>query len=145
MHGAVDCGHLLGGSANQLPVIRNAGARVTDDALRSLLLAHEAFGAQRWFIVQHSGCGMALLSPEVTENLWSGVGPKDVDRALTRHDRAGAPEHAMLGQLLMEERTQILAADLTWLRAHPRLPRAVSVHGYFYDLTTGELREVDAE
>ena len=145
MHGTVDCGQLLGAGANQLPIVRNAGARVTEDALRSLLLAYEAFGAQHWFIVQHSDCGMALLSPEVTENLWSGAGPRRADRALTRHDRVGSPEHATLGRLLMEERTQSLAADLTWLRTHPRLPRAVSVHGYFYDLSTGALHAVAGE
>jgi carbonic anhydrase len=142
MHGELDCGRLVGARAHELPIIRNPGARVTDDAVRSLLLAYEVFGAQRWFLVQHSDCGMALLNPEVTEKLCSGVGNAQHEHALTRHDRAGSVQHATLGRLLLEDRRQILAADLTRLRAHPLLPHGVSIHGYFYDLTSGLLSEV---
>ena len=49
---------MLGLSAGDAKIIRNAGARVTDDALRSLVLATNLLGAKRVCLVQHTDCAM---------------------------------------------------------------------------------------
>ena len=50
-------------------VIRNAGGRATDDAIRSLVISHKLFGTVEWFVVHHTNCGMELFSDEVMGSL----------------------------------------------------------------------------
>ncbi len=46
-------------------VIRNAGGRATDDAIRSLVISHKLLGTKEWFVIHHTNCGMQLFSDEV--------------------------------------------------------------------------------
>jgi carbonic anhydrase len=41
-------------------VIRNAGGRATDDAIRSLVISHKLLGTQEWFVIHHTNCGMSF-------------------------------------------------------------------------------------
>ncbi len=50
-------------------VIRNAGGRATDDAVRSLVISHKLLGTREWFVIHHSNCGMELLADEVIADL----------------------------------------------------------------------------
>ncbi len=50
-------------------VIRNAGGRATDDAIRSLVISHKLLGTVEWFVVHHTNCGMELFSDEVMGSL----------------------------------------------------------------------------
>src|SRR6201984_1879592 len=50
-------------------VIRNAGGRASDDAIRSLVISHKLLGTQEWFVVHHSDCGMQLFAGEIIGNL----------------------------------------------------------------------------
>src|SRR3979409_2754478 len=50
-------------------VIRNAGGRASDDAIRSLVISHKLLGTQEWFVVHHSDCGMQLFTGEIIGNL----------------------------------------------------------------------------
>ncbi len=50
-------------------VIRNAGGRATDDAIRSLVISHKLLGAQEWFVIHHTNCGMELFSDEIIADL----------------------------------------------------------------------------
>src|ERR1700744_2993792 len=50
-------------------VIRNAGGRATDDAIRSLVISHKLLGTHEWFIVHHSNCGMELFTDEIIGDL----------------------------------------------------------------------------
>jgi carbonic anhydrase len=45
-------------------VIRNAGGRATDDAIRSLVISHKLLGTREWFVIHHTNCGMELFSDE---------------------------------------------------------------------------------
>src|SRR5215470_7329967 len=53
-------------------VIRNAGGRATDDAIRSLVISHKLLGTREWFVIHHSNCGMELFSDETIRELLSG-------------------------------------------------------------------------
>jgi carbonic anhydrase len=50
-------------------VIRNAGGRATDDAIRSLVISHKLLGTNEWFVIHHSNCGMELFSDEIIGDL----------------------------------------------------------------------------
>src|ERR1700729_1861047 len=45
-------------------VIRNAGGRASDDAIRSLIISHKLLGTNEWFVIQHTECGMEGFSEE---------------------------------------------------------------------------------
>jgi carbonic anhydrase len=50
-------------------VIRNAGGRATDDAIRSLVISHKLLGTQEWFVIHHTNCGMELFTDGVMGEL----------------------------------------------------------------------------
>lgn len=50
-------------------VIRNAGGRATDDAIRSLVISYKLLGTQEWFIIHHSDCGMQLFNDQIIAEL----------------------------------------------------------------------------
>src|ERR1700749_1641461 len=50
-------------------VIRNAGGRATDDAIRSLVISYKLLGTAEWFVIHHTDCGMILFTDEVMADL----------------------------------------------------------------------------
>ena len=50
-------------------VIRNAGGRASDDAIRSLVISHKLLGTREWFVIHHTNCGMELFSDAVMGDL----------------------------------------------------------------------------
>src|SRR5271155_4037199 len=50
-------------------VIRNAGGRATDDAIRSLIISHKLLGTKEWFVIHHTNCGMELFADEMIADL----------------------------------------------------------------------------
>ena len=50
-------------------VIRNAGGRATDDAIRSLVISHKLLGTNEWFVIHHTNCGMETFSDEIMSTL----------------------------------------------------------------------------
>ena len=50
-------------------VIRNAGGRATEDAIRSLIISHKLLGTNEWFVVHHTNCWMELFSDDVMAEL----------------------------------------------------------------------------
>ncbi len=50
-------------------VIRNAGGRASDDAIRSLVISYKLLGTKEWFVIHHSDCGMQLFDDEIMSNL----------------------------------------------------------------------------
>lgn len=113
---------VLGLTVGQAHVLRNAGARVTDDVLRSLVKSVNQLGVNRIVVMHHSDCGAAKivlseLRAKVTEA--TGNDPAEVDFHLIDD-----PEAA-------------LQADVEALRDHPYLPPGIEVAGLYYDVTTG--------
>lgn len=50
-------------------VIRNAGGRASDDAIRSLVISHKLLGTKEWFVIHHTDCGMELFNSEIMGDL----------------------------------------------------------------------------
>ncbi len=55
---------MLGLSKGDAKILRNAGARVTDDVLRTLVLATHLLGVDRVMVVAHTNCRMATVTDE---------------------------------------------------------------------------------
>src|SRR5262249_49100085 len=50
-------------------VIRNAGGRATDDAIRSLVISTKLLGTREWFVIHHTNCGMETFTDQVMGDL----------------------------------------------------------------------------
>ena len=65
MDARLDPAKFAGLSEGDAHVIRNAGGRASDDAIRSLIISHKLLGTEEWFVVHHTDCGMELFTDEV--------------------------------------------------------------------------------
>ena len=69
MDARLDPAKYAGLSEGDAHVIRNAGGRASDDAIRSLVISHKLLGTREWFVIHHSNCGMELFTDEVIGDL----------------------------------------------------------------------------
>jgi carbonic anhydrase len=120
---------MLGLRAGDAKIIRNAGARVTDDALRSLVLAANLLGVARVCVVAHTECAMVgTTDDELRERIGSQRGA----------DASGWDFLAMTDQLAT------LRADIERIRTCPLLPPDLEVGGFIFDVHSGALVPADA-
>lgn len=115
---------LLGLRAGDAKIIRNAGARVTDDALRSLVLAVNLLGATRVCVIQHTDCAMVGVT---NDDLRERIGEiRGVD--------ASAWDF-----LASNDQIATLRADMGRIESCPLLPPGLAVGGFVFDVRSGEL------
>lgn len=126
-------------------VIRNAGGRASDDAIRSLVISHKLLGTQAYFVVHHTDCGMVLFTDEII----SGLLEKSLDTAVLDaegwHDvgqSAGSSAGRYIRWLTISDAEQAVLDDVTRIRQHPLIAREIPIHGYLYDVRSGRLVEV---
>ncbi|MSO78765.1 MAG: carbonic anhydrase [Acidimicrobiia bacterium] len=119
----------LGLRPGDAKIIRNAGARVTPDALRSLVLATNLLGATRVCVMQHTDCAMV---GSTDDELQARIG------ALRGVDATGFELLASMDQL------HTLQTDLEVIAACPLLPPELEVAGFIFDVHSGELVQVTA-
>lgn len=115
---------MLGLHAGDAKIIRNAGARVTPDSLRSLVLASNLLGVTRVCVVQHSECAMVGLTEEEMRARISAI------RGLDASDWEF---------LVSTDQMATLRGDLERIRACPLLPPDLDIGGFIFDVRTGEL------
>src|SRR5258705_10912198 len=91
MDARIDPAKLAGLAEGDAHVIRNAGGRASDDAIRSLVISHKLLGTNEWFVIHHTNCGMELFSDEVMRGLLAqSLDTASVD-ASGWHDRGKGP------------------------------------------------------
>lgn len=126
-------------------VIRNAGGRASDDAIRSLVLSYKLLGTREWFVIHHTNCGMELFTDEVMRDLLaSSLKTASFDGTVWR-DSGGGPgstEGQFIHWLTIKDQAKSLGADVRRIRHHPLVPGDIPIYGYIYDVTTGRLVEV---
>ena len=126
-------------------VIRNAGGRASDDAIRSLVISYKLLGTREWFVIHHTNCGMELFTDEVMRDLLaSSLKTATFDGKLWRDTGAGpgSTEGQFVDWLTIKEQSKSVAADVKRIRNHPLVPGDIPIYGYVYDVTTGRLVEV---
>jgi carbonic anhydrase len=119
---------MLGLRPGDAKIVRNAGARVTDDALRSLVLATNLLGVDRICVVQHTDCALAGVTDDELRSRISTVRGADA---------SDFECHAMTDQLAA------LRSDVERLASCPLLPADVEIGSFIFDVHRGELRPVD--
>lgn len=115
---------IFGFEVGDIHVMRNAGARITPDILRSLIKSVNQLEVDRIAILHHTDCGAAKIDlPGLRAKVLAATGsdPDDV-------------EFHLIG-----DQTAALDADIEAVRTCPYLPVGTAVAGFFYDVTTGEV------
>ncbi|MFI7440390.1 beta-class carbonic anhydrase [Nonomuraea indica] len=126
MDSRIDPLGLLGLQSGDAKILRNAGARVTDDVLRTLVLAVYLLGVERVLVMPHTDCGMAKVTDADVHDLTQLRG---VDtRSLEFHT--------------VPDQDAALRHDLTRIRTSPFLPKDMPIGGAIYDVHTGRLLPV---
>ena len=126
-------------------VIRNAGGRASDDAIRSLVISYKLLGTQEWFVIHHTNCGMEFFTDDVMRDLLANsletaeLGP---DGFTDVGAGPGSSEAKYIDWLTISDNAQSVAEDVARIRAHPLVPGRIAIYGYIYDVTTGRLIEV---
>ena len=126
-------------------VIRNAGGRASDDAIRSLVISYKLLGTREWFVIHHTNCGMELFTDEIMRDLLAGsLKTATFDGKVWRDTGAGpgSTEGQFVDWLTIKEQSKSVAADVKRIRNHPLVPGDIPIYGYVYDVTTGRLVEV---
>ncbi|MEW9553156.1 beta-class carbonic anhydrase [Nonomuraea sp. NPDC050783] len=127
MDSRIDPLGLLGLKPGDAKILRNAGARVTDDVLRTLVLAVYVLGVERVLVMPHTDCGMTKVTDADVHKLTADRG---VDtRSLDFHT--------------VPDQHEALRHDLTRIRTSPFLPQGMPVAGAIYDVHSGRLSPID--
>src|SRR5437763_10579584 len=69
MDARLDPAKYAGLSEGDAHVVRNAGGRASDDAIRSLVISYKLLGTREWFVIHHTNCGMEFFSDDVMRGL----------------------------------------------------------------------------
>ncbi|MET0224550.1 MAG: carbonic anhydrase [Terrimicrobium sp.] len=147
MDARLDPAKYAGLSEGDAHVIRNAGGRASDDAIRSLVISYKLLGTKEWFVIHHTDCGMALFTDTIMRGLlqssletaqFGDEGWKDVGQG------PGSEEGDFIDWLSFTDETSSVIADVTRIRNHPLVPSSIPVFGYVYDVRSGNLIEVPA-
>jgi carbonic anhydrase len=145
MDARLDPAKYAGLSEGDAHVIRNAGGRATDDAIRSLVISHKLLGTREWFVIHHTNCGMELFADEVIADLLDddlGAASFDGKTWSNPHHHGGhAAGHFIKWHTIRNQEASV-AQDVRRIRQHPLVPESVPIYGYIYDVHTGRLNEV---
>jgi carbonic anhydrase len=145
MDARLDPAKYAGLSEGDAHVIRNAGGRASDDAIRSLVISYKLLGTKEWFVIHHSNCGMEFFTDEVIRGLLA----RSLETAALDdsgfHDVGtgpGSAEAQYIDWLTISDNAQSVVEDVSRIRQHPLVPNEIPIYGYIYDVTTGRLVEV---
>ncbi|MGD8590236.1 MAG: carbonic anhydrase [Chromatiales bacterium] len=126
-------------------VIRNAGGRASDDAIRSLVISHKLLGTCEWFVIHHTDCGMETFTNDIMADLLNSSLETATIDAGGWHDTGegpGSPEGRYINWLTIADNAASVVEDVKRIKAHPLVPADIPVYGYIYDCKTGQLVEV---
>ncbi|MFM9105913.1 MAG: beta-class carbonic anhydrase [Chloroflexota bacterium] len=129
MDARLDPAKALGLEEGDAHVIRNAGGRVSDDAIRSLVISQQLLGTNAIAIVHHTDCGMLTFTNDSLRRKVQDVFGVDVSGT---------------DFLAFSDLEQSVIDDVGRVRNSPVIPREIPVVGYVYDVRTGNLRQVAA-
>ena len=147
MDARLDPAKYAGLSEGDAHVIRNAGGRASNDAIRSLVISYKLLGTKEWFVIHHTNCGMEFFTDEVIRGLLANsletaalgdAGFCDVGTG------PGSTEAQYIDWLTISDQATSVLEDVTRIKAHPLVPSAIPVYGFIYDVATGRLVEVPA-
>jgi len=126
-------------------VIRNAGGRASDDAIRSLVISHKLLGTKEWFVIHHTDCGMEYFTDDVIRDLLSkSLKTASVDESGWHNvtEEGGSDEARFISFLTIRNLAGSVTEDVQRIKRHPLVEKSIPVYGYIYDVKSGKLIEV---
>jgi carbonic anhydrase len=117
----------LGLDVGDAHVIRNAGGRVSDDALRSLIISSHLLGTNEYVVIHHTDCGMLTFRNEDLHGKLADATGEDASH---------------IDFLPFADLEQSVRDDVERIKADAFIPAAVAVRGFVYDVRSGKLTEV---
>jgi carbonic anhydrase len=145
MDARIDPAKALGLSEGDAHVIRNAGGRVSDDAVRSFVISHKLLGTNEWFILHHTDCGMEFFTSELIGELLAGslqTAAFDGKTFTNATTEGGAPDGKYINWLTIKDQAESIKDDVNRLRNHPLVNKSIPIHGYIYDVKSGKINHV---
>jgi carbonic anhydrase len=145
MDARLDPAKYAGLSEGDAHVIRNAGGRASDDAIRSLVISYKLLGTKEFFVIHHTDCGMLFFTNDIMRSLLASSletaaltpeGFKDVGKG------PGTTAAEFIEWLTIKDQAQSVVADVTRIRTSPLIPKSIPIYGYIYDVHSGKLIEV---
>ena len=146
MDARIDPAKLAGLAEGDAHVIRNAGGRASDDAIRSLVISYKLLGTREFFVIHHTNCGMEFFTNDVIRGLLdSSLETADLTPDGFRDVGKGPGSRAgeFIEWLTIADPMQAVVDDINRLRNHPLIPKWIPIYGYVYDVKTGALIEVE--
>jgi carbonic anhydrase len=145
MDARLDPAKFAGLAEGDAHIIRNAGGRASDDAIRSLVISYKLLGTSEWFVIHHTDCGMELFTNEImpklleksletaslTDSGWTDIG-----------SGPGSPAGHEIDWLTFKDARASVVDDVRRIREHPLVPKRIPIYGYIYNVGTGQLEEV---
>jgi carbonic anhydrase len=127
MDARLDPARFLGLEEGDAHVIRNAGGRASEDAIRSLVISQQLLGTNTVVVIHHTDCGMLTFSNA------------DLHTKLRQELNADA-EH--IDFLPFRDLEQSVRDDVATIKNSPLIPKNVEVSGFIYDVRSGKLLPV---
>jgi carbonic anhydrase len=127
MDSRIDPLRIVGMQAGDAKILRNAGARVTDDVLRTLILATHLLNVNRVLVMPHTDCRMASATEDEVHALIlekSGVDTRGVEIRTVKDQQAA------------------LVKDIQLIESYPLLKSGITVMGAIYDVKSGKLNPI---
>ena len=118
----------LGLELGDAHIIRNAGGRASDDAIRSLVVSNTLLGTNEFLVIHHTECGMERFTQE------------EMGRMLK--EKLDTSEGEFVNWLSISDRIQSVKHDVLHIKNHPLVSDDIKISGHLFNTKTGELSEV---
>jgi carbonic anhydrase len=145
MDARLDPAKFAGLAEGDAHVVRNAGGRASDDAIRSLVISHKLLGTAEWFVIHHTNCGMQLFDDSVIgELLADSLDTAELVEGKWRNARqeGGSQEGRYVRWLAFKDLEASVREDVARIQRHPLVPGDIPIYGYIYDVRSGQLLSV---
>ena len=145
MDARLDPAQFAGLATGDAHVIRNAGGRATDDAIRSLVVSQKLLGTREWFVIHHTNCGMETFTDDVMRRLLASslqTASFDGKQWSDPGTGVGSSEGEYIDWMTIAGQHDSMVADVRRLRNHPLVPVEIPIYGLIYDVENGKLLEV---
>src|SRR4051812_38595190 len=137
MDARLDPAKFAGLAEGDAHVIRNAGGRASDDAIRSLVISYKLLGTREFFVIHHTDCGMRFFTNNVMRGLLANsLDTAELGRAGFRGVGQGPGSRAgeYIEWLTFSDPEQAVIDDVSGIPNHPLVPATIPIYGYIYDV-----------
>lgn len=145
MDARLDPARFAGLAEGDAHIVRNAGGRATDDAIRSLVISHKLLGTLDWLVIHHTECGMQSFTGDVMASLLeTSLETAELTSEGWRNPKggSGSSEGRFINWFTISDQEASVIADVRRIRKHPLVSSTVSIYGFLFDVKSGRLTEV---